>query len=70
MWKDIQAITNYRKITPACDGDSSLPDALNNVYAQFDAQNYVLVRKTMAPHNNQVLHPPHQKGANWVGSGI
>lgn len=55
MWQGIQAITSYRKTTPACDCDSSLPDTLNNFYAQFDAQNDVLVRKSSDPHNNQVL---------------
>lgn len=30
MWHGIHAITNYRKTTPACHGDASIPDALNN----------------------------------------
>lgn len=42
MYQGIQDI-NYRKATPACDGDASVPDALNYLYAWFDAQNELLV---------------------------
>ncbi|KAK3569400.1 hypothetical protein QTP86_027946, partial [Hemibagrus guttatus] len=55
MWQGIQAITNY-KITPsACDSDASLPDALNDFYARFEAQNNVAVKKAIPSPNNQVL---------------
>ncbi|MCI4376387.1 hypothetical protein PGIGA_G00187890 [Pangasianodon gigas] len=55
MWQGIQAITNYRTTSPACDSDASLPDALNNFYARFEAQNGVMARKTTPPPNDQVL---------------
>ncbi|KAK3567264.1 hypothetical protein QTP86_015709, partial [Hemibagrus guttatus] len=38
-----------------CDSDASLPDALNDFYAWFEAQNNVVVRKTIPPPNDQVL---------------
>ncbi|KAK3570813.1 hypothetical protein QTP86_027627, partial [Hemibagrus guttatus] len=44
MWQGIQSITNYRQASPACDSDASLPDALNNFCAQFEAQNDVTAR--------------------------
>ncbi|KAK3536802.1 hypothetical protein QTP86_025583, partial [Hemibagrus guttatus] len=53
MWQGIQAITNYKTTSPACDGDASLSDALNDFYAWFEAQNSVAVRKTIPPPNNQ-----------------
>ncbi|KAK3525743.1 hypothetical protein QTP70_007391 [Hemibagrus guttatus] len=55
MWQGIQSITNYRSAPPACDSDASLPDALNNIYARFEAQNDVTVRKTIPPPEDQVL---------------
>uniref|UniRef100_A0A1A8ATP4 Reverse transcriptase domain-containing protein n=1 Tax=Nothobranchius furzeri TaxID=105023 RepID=A0A1A8ATP4_NOTFU len=55
MWQGLQAITNYRTTTPACDGDGSLPDALNNFYARFDRQNDVAARKSIPPPDDQVL---------------
>uniref|UniRef100_A0A1A8GH13 Reverse transcriptase domain-containing protein n=1 Tax=Nothobranchius korthausae TaxID=1143690 RepID=A0A1A8GH13_9TELE len=55
MWQGLQAIINYRTTTPACDGDGSLPDALNNFYARFDRQNDVVARKSIPPPNDQVL---------------
>ncbi|KAK3565368.1 hypothetical protein QTP86_007114 [Hemibagrus guttatus] len=39
MWQGIQAITNYKTTPSACDSDASLPDALNDFYARFEAQN-------------------------------
>ncbi|GCC22652.1 hypothetical protein chiPu_0001040 [Chiloscyllium punctatum] len=36
MWKGIQAITNHRTALPACAGNASLSDELNNFYAQFE----------------------------------
>lgn len=51
MWQGIRAITNYRKTTHACDSDTSLLNALNNFYTQFEAQNDVMV--TTCRHNNQ-----------------
>lgn len=38
-------VANYRKSAPACNGEASLPDVLN-MYAQFDAQNKVMMRKS------------------------
>ncbi|KAK3523778.1 hypothetical protein QTP70_010049 [Hemibagrus guttatus] len=35
MWQGIQAITNYKTTPSACDSDASLPDALNDFYAQL-----------------------------------
>uniref|UniRef100_A0A669BQX1 Reverse transcriptase domain-containing protein n=1 Tax=Oreochromis niloticus TaxID=8128 RepID=A0A669BQX1_ORENI len=55
MWQGLQAITNYRTTSPACDGDGSLPDALNNFYARFDRQNDVAARKSTPPQKDQVL---------------
>ncbi|XP_051956747.1 uncharacterized protein LOC127625478 [Xyrauchen texanus] len=55
MWKGIQAITNYRTTSVACDKDTSLPDALNDFYTRFEVQNDVVARKTSPPPNDQVL---------------
>ncbi|KAK3554982.1 hypothetical protein QTP86_002415 [Hemibagrus guttatus] len=55
MWQGIQSITNYRPAPPACDSDASLPDALNNFYARFEAQNDVTARKTILPKRDQAL---------------
>ncbi|KAK1798055.1 hypothetical protein P4O66_000555 [Electrophorus voltai] len=55
MWGGIQAITNYRKTSPSCDSDAILPDALNDFYAQFEAQNNIAVEKSIPPQNDQVL---------------
>ncbi|XP_049331041.1 probable RNA-directed DNA polymerase from transposon BS [Astyanax mexicanus] len=55
MWQGIQAITNYRTMPPSCERDASLPDALNNFYARFEAQNNTLLRKTMPKPDEQVL---------------
>ncbi|KAF4078259.1 hypothetical protein AMELA_G00197320 [Ameiurus melas] len=41
--------------SPTYDSDASLPDALSNFYAQFEAQNDVAARKTIPPPNDQVL---------------
>ncbi|KAK3545748.1 hypothetical protein QTP70_011319 [Hemibagrus guttatus] len=54
-WQGIQAITNYKTTSPACDSDASLPDALNDFYIWFKAQNNVAVRKTIPPPYDQVL---------------
>ncbi|KAK3510966.1 hypothetical protein QTP70_027795 [Hemibagrus guttatus] len=51
----IQAITNYKTTPSACDIDASLPDALNDFYTRFEAQNNVAARKTIFPPNDQVL---------------
>lgn len=40
---------------PICSSDASLPDALNNFYARFEAQNNVTTMKTIPPPNDQVL---------------
>ncbi|KAK3556404.1 hypothetical protein QTP70_007976 [Hemibagrus guttatus] len=55
MWQGIQAITNYKTTPSACDSDTSIPDALNDFYAWFEAQNNIAARKTIPPPNNQVL---------------
>ncbi|KAK3549707.1 hypothetical protein QTP86_007161 [Hemibagrus guttatus] len=55
MWQGIQAITNYKTRPSACDSDASLPDALNDFYTRFKAQNNVAARKTILPPNDQVL---------------
>ncbi|KAK1801367.1 hypothetical protein P4O66_023040, partial [Electrophorus voltai] len=55
MWEGIQAITNYRKTSPSCDSDAILPDALNDFYARFEAQNNVAAEKSIPPQNDQVL---------------
>ncbi|KAK3545720.1 hypothetical protein QTP70_011351 [Hemibagrus guttatus] len=55
MWQGIQVITNYKTTPSACDSDASLPDALNDFYARFEAQNNVAARKTIPPPNDQVL---------------
>ncbi|KAK3539813.1 hypothetical protein QTP70_013299 [Hemibagrus guttatus] len=55
MWQGIQSITNYRPAPLAFDSDASLPDALNNFYARFEAQNDVMARKTIPPPEDQVL---------------
>ncbi|KAK3512752.1 hypothetical protein QTP70_024816 [Hemibagrus guttatus] len=65
MWQGIQAITNYKTTSPACDGDASLSDALNDFYAWFEAQNSVAVRKTIPPPNNQVLCFSTAVVKNW-----
>ncbi|KAK3546942.1 hypothetical protein QTP86_005332 [Hemibagrus guttatus] len=41
MWQGIQAITNYKTTSSACDSDASLPDALSDFYARFEAQNNI-----------------------------
>ncbi|KAI5085277.1 hypothetical protein C0J45_3294, partial [Silurus meridionalis] len=55
MWQGIQAITNYKTTSPACDRDPSLPDALNDFYARFEVQNNVVARKTIPPPTDQML---------------
>ncbi|KAI5087280.1 gastrula zinc finger protein XlCGF28.1-like [Silurus meridionalis] len=45
MWQGIQAITNYKTTSPACDHDASLPDALNDFYPPAE------VRKTLSRVN-------------------
>ncbi|KAK1791977.1 hypothetical protein P4O66_001747 [Electrophorus voltai] len=55
MWEGIQAITNYKKTSPSCDSDATLPDALNDFYAQFEAQNNVAAEKSIPPQNDQML---------------
>ncbi|KAK3511365.1 hypothetical protein QTP70_005288 [Hemibagrus guttatus] len=44
-----------RAIREAKLTDASLPDALNDFYARFKAQNNVAARKTIPPPNDQVL---------------
>ncbi|KAK3545389.1 hypothetical protein QTP70_006285 [Hemibagrus guttatus] len=55
MWQGIQAITNYKTTSSACDSDASLPNMLNDLYARFEAQNNVAARKTIPPPNDQHL---------------
>ena len=35
--------------TSACDSDASLPDALNVIYAQFEAENNVVAKMNTPP---------------------
>ncbi|KAK3554826.1 hypothetical protein QTP70_034849 [Hemibagrus guttatus] len=51
--EDTQEITGYKTTPSACDSDASLPDALNNFYTRFEAQNNVAARKTIPPPNDQ-----------------
>ncbi|KAK3529640.1 hypothetical protein QTP70_032517, partial [Hemibagrus guttatus] len=51
----IQEITNYKTTPSACDSDASLPDALNDFYTWFEAQNNVVARKTIPPPNDKML---------------
>ncbi|KAK1788378.1 hypothetical protein P4O66_015986 [Electrophorus voltai] len=55
MWEGIQAITNYRKTSTSCDSDAIFPDALNDFYARFEAQNNVASEKSIPLQNDQVL---------------
>ncbi|XP_059840919.1 uncharacterized protein LOC132402206 [Hypanus sabinus] len=55
MWKGIQHVTNYKTTSPDCAGDASLPSALNNLYARFEAENDMAARKSTSPANDQVL---------------
>ncbi|KAK1804854.1 hypothetical protein P4O66_003555 [Electrophorus voltai] len=55
MWEGIQAITHYRKTSPSCDSDATLPDALNDFYARFEAQNNASAEKSIPSQNDQVL---------------
>ncbi|KAK3565650.1 hypothetical protein QTP86_013463 [Hemibagrus guttatus] len=54
VWQGIQEIMNYNITSAACDSDASLPDALNDFYAWFEAQNSVAARKTIPPPNDQL----------------
>ncbi|KAK1784212.1 hypothetical protein P4O66_003960 [Electrophorus voltai] len=47
MWEGILA--------SSCDSDVTLPDALNDFYAWFEAQNNVAAEKSIPPQNDQVL---------------
>ncbi|KAK3507471.1 hypothetical protein QTP70_025843, partial [Hemibagrus guttatus] len=60
MWQGTQSITNYRPASPACDSDASLPDVLNSFYARFEAQNDVMVRKTIPPPEDQFAYRPNR----------
>lgn len=56
LWQGIQVITNYRTAPLSCDGDSSLPEALNQFYSRFEEQNDKVARKATPPPNDQVLY--------------
>ncbi|KAK3521384.1 hypothetical protein QTP70_004133 [Hemibagrus guttatus] len=43
------------QVSPACDSDAFLPDAINNFYTQFEAWNDVTARKTIPPPEDQVV---------------
>ena len=45
-------VLNYRT---TCDSDPSFPDALNNFYSRFEAQNDVTTKKTTPPPNDKTL---------------
>ncbi|KAL0178744.1 hypothetical protein M9458_027638, partial [Cirrhinus mrigala] len=55
LWQAIQTITDYKPLPQACDDDTSLPDALNEFYAQFEMQNDTPAQKLPTPPNNQAL---------------
>lgn len=55
IWQGIQAITDYKTTSPACDSGASLPDALNSFCALFEEQNNVAERKAAPPPSNQVF---------------
>ncbi|MCI4374997.1 hypothetical protein PGIGA_G00103990 [Pangasianodon gigas] len=55
MWQGIQAITDYRATPLVCDGDASLPDALNDFYTRFEAQNNMPAGKTTPTPTDQAL---------------
>ncbi len=55
LWQAIQTITDYKALPQACDDDTSLPDALNEFYAQFEMQNDKPAQKLPTPPNDQVL---------------
>ncbi|KAK1792937.1 hypothetical protein P4O66_001661 [Electrophorus voltai] len=55
MRQVIQAITNYRPSSPACDRDASLPHVLNDFYAQFEAESNVMARNSTPAPPTQVL---------------
>ncbi|KAK3534992.1 hypothetical protein QTP70_001951 [Hemibagrus guttatus] len=52
---DVAGHTGDQKLQDhtTCDSDASLPDALNDFYTRFDAQNNVAARKTILPPNDQ-----------------
>ncbi|KAK3540142.1 hypothetical protein QTP70_027050, partial [Hemibagrus guttatus] len=68
MWQGIQEITNYKPTPFACDSDTSIPDALNDFYARFEAQNNIAARKTIPPPNDQtsVQHSTQSSFSNWI----
>ncbi|KAI5108018.1 gastrula zinc finger protein XlCGF28.1-like [Silurus meridionalis] len=55
MWQGIQAVTNYKTTSSACDRDASLPDALTDFYARFEVQNNMAARKTNPPPSDQFV---------------
>ncbi|KAK3570992.1 hypothetical protein QTP86_033394, partial [Hemibagrus guttatus] len=63
MWQDIQEITNYKTTPSACDSDASLPDALNDFYTRFEAQNNTAARKTVLPNPNPKPSAPRMRPA-------
>ncbi|KAL0195023.1 hypothetical protein M9458_008595, partial [Cirrhinus mrigala] len=55
MWQGIQAITDYKPNQRSSDGDPSLPDELNDFFAQFDAQNKEPTRKATPSSSDHVF---------------
>ncbi|KAK3548869.1 hypothetical protein QTP70_021269, partial [Hemibagrus guttatus] len=64
MWQGIQAITNYKTTPSACDSDVSLPDALNDFYAQFETQNSIAARKIIPPNHQHLIEKLSLLGLN------
>ncbi|KAL0199309.1 hypothetical protein M9458_007849, partial [Cirrhinus mrigala] len=64
-----QTITDYKPLPQACDDDTTLPDALNEFYAQFEMQNDTPAQKLPTPPNNQalcLLYPGLTHARLWV----
>jgi len=45
LWQAIQTILDYKPLSQACNEDTSLPDALNLFYSQFNMQNNTHAQK-------------------------
>ena len=55
LWQAIQTITDYKPPPQAYDDNTSLPDALNHLYSQFEMQNDTPAQKLPIPPNDHVL---------------
>lgn len=55
LWRGIQAFTNFRTTPPACDSNISLPEAVNDLYTQFEVEKGMTARNITAHPNDQML---------------